>query len=259
MWVIAQMRPAILLVAAVLAATLSCYAQSANLTLDQIVSRMEQARAADRAESVAYTVTREYQLAPAGAPKPSSDVVAEVSFVPPTDKQYTIVKSEGNDRGTGIVRRILDHETVMASHWQPHDISSANYNFALLGRETIDGHDCYVLQLAPRRDAVELVRGKAWVDARDFEIRRIEGETAKSPSIWIKKVNVELNYARVNGVWVETSTHALADVRVAGPHVLTSRELDLRTSSVSARATKSKPPRRNAAHIAADTAAWVAR
>jgi Outer membrane lipoprotein-sorting protein len=259
MWVLAQMRPAVLLVATVVAAPLVSFAQSGTLNLDQIVSRMEQARAADRAQNVGYTVTREYQLAPLGASKPSSEVVAEVSFVPPAEKQYTIVKSEGNDRGEGIVRRILDRETVMASHWQPHDISSANYDFALLGRGMIDGHDCFVLQLSPKRDAVELVRGKAWIDAHDFEIRRIEGETAKSPSFWIKKVNVTLNYSMVNGIWLETSTQAVADVRVAGTHVLTSRELDVRAATMNARASKPKQTRRRAPNIAADTAVWVPR
>jgi Outer membrane lipoprotein-sorting protein len=259
MWVNAQMRPAVLLVAAIAAATLTCHAQSASLTVDQIVSRMEQARAADRTQTVAYTVTRQYQLGPEGAPKPSSQVVAEVSFVPPSEKQYSIVRSEGNDRGEGIVRRILDHEAMMASDWQPHDISSANYNFALLGRETLDGRDCYVLQLSPKRDAVELVRGKAWVDANSFEVRRIDGETAKSPSFWIKNVKVTINYGQVNGVWLETSTQAVADVRVAGPHVLTSRELDVKTSTVSARNLKPKTRGSSATHIAADTAVWVAR
>jgi len=219
---------------------------------------MALARAAERSQSVAYTVTREYQLAPVGASKPSSDVVAEVSFVPPTEKQYTIVKAEGNDRGAGIVRRILDHETVMASHWQPHDISPANYDFALLGREMMDDHLCYVLQLLPKREAVELVRGKAWVDANDFEIRKIEGETAKSPSMWIKKVKVTINYGKVNGVWLETSTQAIADVRLAGPHVLTSRELDVRTATFSASVNRPKTTRHSRSHIAADTAAWIA-
>jgi outer membrane lipoprotein-sorting protein len=258
MWDIAKMRLAVLLVAVLAGAPLAGYAQSGNLTLDQIVARMAQARAANRNQSIAYTVTRDYQLAPAGAPKPASEVVAEVSFVPPAEKQYIIVKSEGNDRGAGIVRRILEHETVMAGHWQPHDIGPANYDFALLGRQTIDGHDCYVLQLSPKREAVELVRGKAWVDAGDFEVRRIEGETAKSPSMWIKKVNVTINYGKVNGVWLETSTQAIADVRLAGPHVLTSRELDVRTATVSASAKKPQKTRHSASHIAADTAAWIA-
>ena len=64
---------------------------------------------------------------------------------------------------------------------------------------------------------------------KSFDIRRIAGETAKSPSFWIKKLNVTLNYGEVNGVWLQTSTQAVADVRVAGPHVLTSRELDVQS------------------------------
>jgi outer membrane lipoprotein-sorting protein len=67
--------------------------------------------------------------------------------------------------------------------------SSRNYDFALLGRETIDGHDCYVLQLRPKRQTVELINGKAWVDAHDFALRRIAGVTAKSPSLWLNLDN----------------------------------------------------------------------
>ena len=211
---------------------------------------------------MSLSVTREYQLAAQGAAKPNSDVVAEVSFVPPTAKDYTIVKAEGSDRGQGIVRKVLEHEASMTTHAQEHEVSPANYDLALLGRDSIDGHDCYVLQLSPRREAVELVRGKAWVDANDFEIRRITGETAKNPSFWIKKLNLTINYDQVNGVWVQTSTQAVADVRLAGPHVLTSHELDVRAANVSA---KAQPPARirgqrsNNRHSVADAATWVAR
>ncbi len=169
---------------------------------------MQQARGADRNHSMAYTVTREYQLAAEGATQDKSSVVAQVSFIPPSAKEYTIVKAEGSDRDTGIVRKVLEHETSMATHPDQHELTSANYDFALLGHETIDGRECYVLGITPRREAVELVRGKAWVDAKTFDIRRIAGQTSKSPSFWIKKLNVTLNYGEVNGVWVQTSTEA---------------------------------------------------
>jgi len=249
-------RPAILFLIATL--PLVCCAQSATLSLDQIVTRMEQVRAAERDHNPAYTVTREYQLSAEGAP-PISDVVAEVSYVPPAEKEYVIVKSEGSERGAGIVRKVLDHEASMASHWQPHAVSPDNYGFALLGRESLDGRDCYVLQLSPKRVAVELVRGKAWIDASDFHILRVAGETAKSPSIWLKKLTVTIDYGQVNGVWLETSTQAVADVRFAGMHVLTSRDLDVRAASLSARARKPRVRAQNREHLVADTAAWVAR
>ncbi len=256
------MRPAVVLslpILAMLAAVpVLCRAQSVGLSVEQIVRRMEQARAVERGHNPAYTVTRQYQLSAAGAPRPSSEVVAQVSFIPPSAKDYVIVKSEGNERGVGIVRRVLEREVSMATHTQPHDVSSANYDFALLGRETLDGHDCYVLQLTPKREAVELVRGKAWVDAGNFEVRRIEGDTAKSPSFWLKKLNVTINYGHVNGVWLETSTQAVADVRLAGTHVFTSKELNVETATLSARSTKPRDQRPGRQHIVADTATWVA-
>ena len=239
------------------------WGQAQTLRLDQILSRMDQTRASERDHSVAYTVTREYQLAAQGAAEVDSQVVAQVSFTPPGAKDYTIVKSQGGDRGTGIVRKVLDQESSMAGHTQSHEVSTQNYDIALLGRETIDGHDCYVLQLSPKREAVELVRGKAWVDASNFELRRIAGKTAKSPSFWIKNLNVTINYAEVKGVWLQTSTKAEADVRIAGPHVLTSRELDVQTATFSAGCDTfppRPPPRRSTVHrTVADTATWVPR
>jgi len=251
-------RPATLFLIVLGATAIACQAQSA-LSVDQIVGRMQQARAEDRANKAGYTVTREYRLAPEGAPQPTSEVVAEISFFPPAEKQYAIVKSQGSARGASIVRRILDHEATMAAHWQLHDVSPANYDFALLGRENLYGRDCYVLQLSPKRDAAELVRGRAWVDRDNFQIRRIEGETAKSPSLWVKKLRLTIDYGVVNGVWLETSTQAVADVRLAGTHVLTSRELDVRRATLDARAAKPHQSRQSTGSIAADTAAWVAR
>jgi Outer membrane lipoprotein-sorting protein len=237
-------------------------AGQANLNLGQIVSRIQQARTAEHERSVAYTVTREYQLQARDAAQASSQVVAQVSFVPPTEKDYTIVKTEGSDRGTGIIRKVLDHEVAMATHADANEISPANYDFTLIGRDTIDGHDCYLLGLTPKREAVELVRGRAWVDSTTFNIRRIQGQTAKNPSFWIKNLNVTLNYGEVSGVWIQTSTQAIADVRIAGPHVLTSRELDVQAATYSARSqapSKVRTQRSVGRRAVADAATWVAR
>jgi Outer membrane lipoprotein-sorting protein len=262
MLVFSSTRTAFLLAGFMATISLFSWGQAQTLRLDQILTRMAQTRAAEHANSVAYTVTREYQLTAQGGDQADSQVVAQVSFTPPSAKDYTIVKAQGGDRGTGIVRKVLDHESSMAGDAQAHEVSAQNYNIALVGRETIDGHDCYVLQLSPKREALELVRGTAWVDASNFELRRIAGKTAKSPSFWIKNLNVTINYGEVKGVWLQTSTQATADVRIVGPHVLTSRELDVQTAAVSARVhTPAKATtRRSSAHrTVAEEATWVPR
>ncbi len=262
MSVFTSTRLAFLLVSFLGTLPLLSWSQTQTLGLEQILTRMDQVRATDHDHSVAYTVTREYHLTAQGSDQADSQVVAQVNFTPPGAKDYTIVKSQGGDRATGIVRKVLDQESSMAGHAQSHEVSAQNYNIALAGRDMIDGHDCYVLQLTPKRDAVELVRGKAWVDARSFELRRIAGKTAKSPSFWIKNLDVTVNYDEVKGVWLQTSTQATADVRIAGPHVLTSRELDVQTGTFSASArppAKAASRRLNAHRTVADAATWVPR
>ena len=253
-------RAAILICAAGMAIPLAGWGQANSLSLNEILSRMQRAEAVSRQHSVAYAVTREYQLSAAGARQPTSDVVVQVNFIPPAAKDYSIVQAQGSDRGAGIVRKVLDHEAHMATQSQEHEVSRQNYDFALLGREPIDGHECYVLQLTPKRQAVELIDGKAWVDARDFVLRRIEGATAKSPSLWLKGLRLTINYGQVNGVWVQTTTKAVADVRFAGPHVLTSRELEVRPATFDARVQAPPRPRSQRSSgrgSVADTATWL--
>jgi hypothetical protein len=233
-----------------------------TLSLNDLLARMQQAENVSRNNAVPYTVTREYQLSAQGAPRPNSNVVAEVNVVPPTSKDFTIVKTEGSDRGASIVRKVLDHEAQLAGHPEVHELTARNYDFAILGREIIDGHDCYVLQLTPKREAVELVRGKAWIDATTYALQRIQGATAKAPSMWIRNLTITVDYGDVNGVRVQMATRAVADVRFAGTHVLTSKELDVRTSAFDAAnhsASRVHRNRSNARESLADTAAWMAR
>jgi hypothetical protein len=241
----------------------SSWCQAKDLSLEEILSRVQRAQAQEHEQSIAYAVTREYRLAPSGATEPSADIVAQVNFVPPAAKDYNIVSTQGNDRGAVIVRKVLDHEARMAGHAEQYELSASNYDFALLGHEKLDGRDCYVLQLSPKRRAVELVSGKAWIDANNFALRKIEGSTAKSPSMWIRDLNLTVNYDQVNGVWVQTSTRAVADVRFAGPHVLTSRELEVRPAAISAQV-KARPRALHPSQCqnqrcVANSAVWVAR
>jgi hypothetical protein len=71
-----------------------------------------------------------------------------------------------------------------------------------------------------------------WLDKHSFFVRQIEGEAAKTPSWWLKKVRVKLVFADLQGTWLQISMEAVADVRIVGPHTLTSRILDYRAADV---------------------------
>jgi hypothetical protein len=243
--------------------SVTTWAQPRNPSLNEIVGNMEQTQTEARDNSVSYTVSREYQLSNAKSRRPNSEVLAEISFVPPSQKDYTVRKIEGSDRGADIVRRVLEHESQMAGHAELHELTTRNYEFAVLGQEPVNGHNCYVLQLTPRRNEPELVNGKAWVDATSFQIRRIAGTPAKSPSWWISNLHVTIDYGPVEGIWTQLATTAVADVRLMGTHILTSRAIDLQTTAVDARNQRPKRAGESHSHMprqgVANSAVWISR
>ncbi len=198
-------------------------------SLDAILQAVQKAQAATR-PNASYQVIREYHLFSVKDSKTDSQVVAEINFRPPSFRDYTIQSSSGSNRGPQIVRRILDHEVKATSqdNRASSAISSDNYNFSYLGEATLEGRPCYVLALKPKRADETLISGEAWIDKHSFLIRQVQGEVEKTPSWWLKTVRIKLVFADLDGIWVQKSMEATADVRVVGAHTLTSRILDYR-------------------------------
>jgi len=163
-----------------------------------------------------------------------SQVIAAVTYEPPAKKEYEIRQTVGSGRGEKVVRRVLDHEVDAASDWHKTSVTADNYNFQMFGREQAGDCNCYVLGITPRRDAKDLIKGKVFVDPSSFQIRRMVGELAKSPSWWVKRVNVTLNFSDVRGMWLQTSGYADADVRIVGRHVLETHDIGYRTQDMMA-------------------------
>jgi hypothetical protein len=219
-------------------------ASPANPALEDIVSRMEQARMKSKA-SVAFQLTREYKMFHGDETKPASQVKAEISFLPPHERDYKIVESKGNDRGEKVVRKILDHEAAAEkSDVPPTAIVRQNYDFQLLGEESFQGNRCYILTLEPKRKDPALVEGRAWVDSNSFLIRKIEGKMSKSPSWWVKNVQLSVLFGEINGVWTQISSQATADVKVIGRYTVDSHATNLQTAeSLAANIRPKKVPR----------------
>ncbi|HZU44903.1 MAG TPA: hypothetical protein VE994_19645 [Terriglobales bacterium] len=256
------MLRALLLVSSVVAAGLiTCVnAQVSNSAkpgsspeLQTIVSRMEMAEQESRAHAMPYSVTRDYQMA-TGAEKPSSEVLAKVSFTPPGGVQYAIERTQGSSRGEKVVRSILDHEAKLAADAARdgrvrNAVNEQNYNFSYLGEQVIDGQPSYVLRITPKHAAEYLIDGRAYVDAQRYQIREIDGLMSKSPSWWLKSVHVTMTFGDVHGMWLQNSTRAVADVRLLGEHTLTSRALNYEVAESVAQnrvpaATAAKAPRK---------------
>ncbi len=239
----------IFLVAVTVAAQMEVPASQPNSRPDlkTIVQRMEQAAQGNRDRYKAYVITREYRMYAGDQQKPGSKVTADISFVPPKTKEFRITEADGSPRGENVVRHILENEQKATESGQaPGAVIDDNYVFTLAGEEPLDGHPCYVLGLTPKRKEKSLIVGRAWIDKQSYLVRRVQGEMAKMPSWWIKSVQVTLNFNDVQGMWMQTSTTAHADVRVFGPHTLQENAVKVRTGSIVAELGKDKTkPRRS--------------
>ncbi len=192
--------------------------KSPNLNL--ILQRMEDAQLQDPAQSRPYELTREYKVFHGDDKQPTSQVMAQINFIPPDIKTYRIVQARGHSRGEKMVRELLDRETESAKRGHGGEISRTNYDFVFLRQENFGFVPEYVLWIVPKRKDKKLLGGQIWVDASTFRIRRIEGVPAKSPSFWLKNIHITLQFAELGGMWVPVTFDAIATVRFLGQYTL---------------------------------------
>jgi hypothetical protein len=215
----------------------SSFGQSTNnshpaVQLMVVVQSMEEAQSDIQ---LPRHVTREYWLGSPARLSSDSGLVAHVDFTPPG--AYAIERRSGSSRAEQVVRQLLQHEIETAMSIQRSKataITTENYDFSFLGKEVLNGHPCYLLQISPKRKQSELISGRAWIDQHSFLIRRIEGDLAKSPSWWVKQVHLDLEFTSSQNTWLQISMEAVAQVRCLGEQKLTSRVLDYDTAPLSA-------------------------
>jgi hypothetical protein len=172
-----------------------------------------------------YEVTRQYKVFRGDDINPSSEVIAQISFIPPDVKTFKITQEQGNPRGKKIVTAILEQEIASAKEGHKDDISRSNYDFVFLREQNLGAVPEYVLHIIPKRKEKGLLLGDIWVDAKTYHIRQIVGVPIKSPSFWIKDLNITVQFAAVNGMWIHVSVDAIATVRFLGIYTLTGRDL----------------------------------
>ncbi len=222
----------LLLYLAAAVASASAKTGSTIPNVETIIARMAQAQAENRARLRPYIVTRDYKLFGKERHETKSQVIADVTFVPPDFKKYAIQHANGTGLGEKIVRRMLESEAEVAKDYSSTDISPDNYDFRFIGEEDVSGQRCYVLELLPRRKDKHLLRGNIWVDASTHLLRRTEGEPAKTLSWWVRDVHIALLYGDVGGMWLQTASEARANVRILGQYTMVSRDMKYKISEL---------------------------
>jgi hypothetical protein len=195
---------------------------------------MAQARAENRTRLRPYRVTRNYRLFGKEKTTTEAEVIADLTVVPPDLKHYAIRQANGMGLGEKIVRQMLERETDIVKDYGSTDMTPSNYDFRFMREEELNGRQCYVLAIFPRRKNNTLLRGQIWVDATSYLLRRIEGEPGKAPSWWLRDARIVLVYGNVGGMWLQTASESTANVRFVGPHTMVSRGVEYKISELAA-------------------------
>jgi hypothetical protein len=140
---------------------------------------------------------------------------AITAYAPARGFTYQIVAQGGSERiRNRVLKKVLEaeQENSTPSEWSRSVLSRDNYEFNLNGR-TSDG--LVKVQLNPRRRDARLVNGVAAL-AHSGDLVKIEGRLSKSPSFWVRWVDVSRRYTHISGSVMPVSIESTADVRIAG-------------------------------------------
>ena len=192
-------------------------------TLDEIVSGMTVADTERRDALEEYSAVRKYTLHNDRRMK-SAEMDVHVTYRKGEGKAFEIISSQGTDGISGrVLRRLMDAEAE-ASKKGTRDqsrVTPRNYDFELLGTEMKNGRLCYVLALTPKTKSKYLLSGKAWVDAEQLAIVRLEGRPTANVSFWVGKPYVVMDFDKVGDFWLISHNQSKADCKFLGPMELT--------------------------------------
>ena len=198
-------------------------AQSSNSlpSANDVVSRMMRFDADRQSELTGYAATRHYVAVNQSR---RAEMVVHVTCDGAGVKQFAILGEEGSGAiRKHVFHKLLSEETEASRRGTRNNtrLIPDNYEFQIVGEETLETGPAYVLSVVPKKEDKYLINGKIWVDADDYSIVRIEGQPARNPSFWVHSVHFVHTYQKVGPFWFASSTHTTSEIRIFGESELT--------------------------------------
>jgi hypothetical protein len=187
-------------------------------TAEEIVNRMAAHDLARQTSIEGYAGMRRYILENHKFHK-RAEMLVQVEGYRDGSKHFQIVSEEGwGGAHKHVLRKMLESESETS---RPEMRASArltpgNYEFALVGRELLEGREAYVLEIRPKRNEQYLFQGRIWVDAEDYALARAEGKPAKTPSFWTKNIHFVQIYHKCGSLWFPLSTQSVTEAHLFG-------------------------------------------
>lgn len=195
---------------------------------NEVVARFVENETVRRASLSEYSVTAHYHLENKSR---RADMLVRWTRLTNGEKRYQVISEAGDPAVRVHVFHKLLNAEVEASHSSEQErarITPANYSFQLVGTESVDGRQAYLLILTPKTDSKFLTSGRVWIDAQDYAVIRVEGRPAHTVSFWTKSVSFVQTFARAGQFWLAATNHSVTDARLFGLADLTIEYADYR-------------------------------
>lgn len=147
-------------------------------------------------------------------------IEAITEYSPKTGFRYEITAEGGSGYiRSKVLKAVLDGErdVIAKGETARSSLAHSNYTFQANG---IDADGLANVLLSPRRKERVLVSGMMALNASDGALVRLQGRLAKSPSFWVKNVDIVRTYERIDGNVVPVALETKAQVRFRGEATL---------------------------------------
>jgi hypothetical protein len=198
-------------------------AQAVSPDQTYIVESMMRATAARFDNVEAYTRLQHYSASDDRFGL-KAELLVRIHYDHVAGKTFEIVRRSGSPIIQSRVFDALLQEEVETSKLLAQEgslLTTHNYSFRLIGQDVNAGRPCYLLELNPLRKDKHLIRGRVWVDKRDFGIVHIEGSPAESLSFWIGKPVIVQDFEKLSGFWFAARRNSVMNGLFIGRSELT--------------------------------------
>jgi hypothetical protein len=170
-----------------------------------------------------YSVTEHYTIKNSRF-QTAAEMTVSTVYNKGAGKTYQVVSRSGSSMlQTRVLDKLLQSESEMSrgDARQRALITSANYEMRPSGEETIAGRRCQILELNPKKKSPYVMQGRAWVDAANYSLVRIQGRPSSSASFWAGRPMITRDYADISGFSLATRSQAISDSVLLGSTDLT--------------------------------------
>lgn len=195
-----------------------------------LVHSLDQAEQAREENLNGYTVTEQYTVRNSHLQTPA-EMTVETVYKRGEGKTYKILSRSGPSiLQNTVLDRLLASEREMSQGVTRKRalITSANYDITPAGEAMLGGTKCKLVALNPRARSTFLIKGKAWLNADDFSLMRLEGKPTASPSFFAGHPYIVRDYMSVDGFSFATKSQATAQSLLMGKTEVTITYKDYR-------------------------------